>query len=152
MRQGDGPRPQDNQAALGIHQLARVEANWRKRERLWRLYDRELKGLGLGLPAPPEPETRHAYHLYTILVDEAELGVSRDAFLDRMTKAKIGVGVHYQSLPEHPVYQERLGWRPEEWPEAMRIGRQTVSLPLSPKMTEDDVRDVVAAARGAVRA
>ncbi len=142
----------DLQAAIGIHQLARVEANWRKRERLWRLYDRELKGLGLGLPAPPEPETRHAYHLYTILVDEAELGVSRDAFLDRMTKAKIGVGVHYQSLPEHPVYQERLGWRPEEWPEAMRIGRQTVSLPLSPKMTEDDVRDVVAAARGAVRA
>jgi dTDP-4-amino-4,6-dideoxygalactose transaminase len=138
----------DLQAAIGLHQLARVEQNWAKRERLWRLYDRELKGTGLGLPAPPEPGTRHAYHLYTVLVDEAELGVARDEVLERMAKANIGVGVHYQSVPEHPVYRQRLGWDPKEWPNAQRIGRQTVSLPLSPKMTEDDVLDVVAAMRG----
>ena len=55
----------------------------------------------------PEPDTKHAYHLYTAMVDEAEVGISRDAFLDGMAKQKIGVGVHYQSVPEHPVYQER---------------------------------------------
>ena len=137
----------DLQAALGIHQLARVDQNWRKREALWRSYDRHLKGLGLGLPAPPEPDTKHAYHLYTVRVDEAELGVPRDAFLESMAKQRIGVGVHYQSIPEHPVYQERLGWRPERWPNAHAIGQQTVSLPLSPKMTEDDVLDVVQAVK-----
>jgi len=135
----------DLQAAIGMHQLERVDANWRKREALWRLYDKHLKGTGLGLPAPPEPDTRHAYHLYTVMVDEGNVGVSRDAFLESMARRNIGVGVHYQSVPEHPVYQQRLGWDPEDWPNALRLGRQTVSLPLSPKMTEDDVLDVVAA-------
>jgi dTDP-4-amino-4,6-dideoxygalactose transaminase len=55
------------------------------------------------------------------------------------------VGVHYLSLPEHPYYQDRLGWRPEDTPEAMRIGRQTVSLPLSPALTDADVEDVIRA-------
>jgi dTDP-4-amino-4,6-dideoxygalactose transaminase len=140
----------DLQAAIGLHQLARIEQNWSKRERLWKAYDKELRGLGLGLPAPPEPDTRHAYHLYTVMVDEAKVGVSRDELLDRMAKQKIGVGVHYQSVPEHPVYQERLKWKPERWPNAHRIGQQTVSLPLSPKMTDDDVLDTVQALRTAL--
>jgi dTDP-4-amino-4,6-dideoxygalactose transaminase len=140
----------DLQAAIGIHQLARVDQNWKKREKLWKLYDKHLKGLGVGLPAPVEPGTKHAYHLYTIMVDEEETGVARDEVLDRMAKAKIGVGVHYQSVPEHPVYQERLKWKPEQWPNAHKLGQQTVSLPLSPKMTEGDVLDTVAALQQAL--
>jgi dTDP-4-amino-4,6-dideoxygalactose transaminase len=135
------------QAALGLHQLARVEAAWRRRGELWARYQEELAGLGLGLPAEPEPGTRHAYHLYTVLVDEERCGLSRDAFLDAMTAQNIGVGVHYLSLPEHPYYQERFGWRPEDWPQAMRVGRQTVSLPLSPALSDDDAGDVVRAVR-----
>jgi dTDP-4-amino-4,6-dideoxygalactose transaminase len=64
-----------------------------------------------------------------------------------MTAQRIGVGVHYLSLPEHPYYQDRLGWRPADTPNAMRIGRQTVSLPLSPALTDADVADVIAAVR-----
>lgn len=137
----------DLQAAIGLHQLARVDQNWKKRERLWKLYDKHLKGLGVGLPAPVEKGTKHAYHLYTIAVNKDEVGVDRDTVLDRMAKANIGVGVHYQSVPEHPVYQERLKWKPASWPNALRIGQQTVSLPLSPKMTDDDVLDTVDALR-----
>ena len=44
----------------------------------------------------------------------------RDAFLDAMTRRHIGVGVHYLSLPEHPYYQKRFGWRPQDYPNAMR--------------------------------
>ena len=51
-------------------------------------------------------------------------GISRDAFLDRMTRLGIGVGVHYLSIPEHPYYQQTLGWKPEDYPHAMRAGRQ----------------------------
>ena len=141
----------DLQAAIGKHQLARVDQNWKKREALWRLYDKHLQGSGLGLPAAPEADTKHAYHLYTVLVDSNAVGIGRDDLLDRMAKANIGVGVHYQSVPEHPVYQERLGWNPTTWPEAHRIGQHTMSLPLSPKMTEDDVLDVIAAIDGLVR-
>src|SRR5262249_3924279 len=114
---------------------------------IWARYMEALSGLPIGLPAAPEPQTRHAYHLFTILVDEARCGVSRDRFLDRMTACGIGVGVHYLSLPEHPYYQQRFGWRPEPFPHATRIGRQTVSLPLSAKLTDGDVADVIEAVR-----
>jgi len=135
----------DLQAAIGIHQLERVEANWRRREAIWKRYDESLRGLPLGLPAGPEAGTRHAHHLYTLLVDERAAGIGRDAFLDAMTAHNIGVGVHYLAIPEHPYYRETFGWRPEDYPNAMRIGRQTVSIPLSPKLSEKDVADVVAA-------
>ena len=137
----------DLQAAIGIHQLRRVEPFWRRREELWRRYDEALAGTALGLPAAPEAGTRHGLHLYTLLVDEARCGVGRDAFLDRMTAENIGVGVHYVSLPEHPVYQERFGWRPEDYPHAMRIGRQTVSIPLSAALDDADADDVLTAVR-----
>lgn len=135
----------DMQAALGIGQLARVEANWLRRQAVWDRYQSAFARLPLGLPAAPEPDTRHAFHLYTILVDEAVTGVARDEFLDRMTARKVGVGVHYLSLPEHPFYQRALGWRPEEYPVAARIGRQTVSLPISARLTDADVDYVIEA-------
>lgn len=137
----------DMQAALGIHQLRRVEANWRRREAIFAMYDEAFACLPLTTPAPPEDGSRHAYHLYTVLIDEARAGVSRDEFLRQMTFHNIGVGVHYLSLPEHPYYGKALGWRPEDYPHAARIGRQTVSLPLSPALTDADVSDVIAAVR-----
>ena len=137
----------DLQAALGIHQLARVERNWERRRQIWGRYQAELDGLGLGLPAEPEPGTRHALHLYTVLVDEERCGVARDPFLEAMTAQGIGVGVHYLAIPEHPYYRERFGWRPDDYPAARRIGRQTVSLPLSPALNDADVTDVVRAVR-----
>ncbi|TAM33511.1 MAG: DegT/DnrJ/EryC1/StrS family aminotransferase [Rhodanobacter sp.] len=133
----------DLQAAIGIHQLARVERNWKHRETIWNRYMEAFADLPIGLPAPPAPDTKHAYHLFTIMVDEARCGISRDTFLDAMNARKIGTGVHYLSIPEHPYYQQRFGWKPEQWPNAMRIGRQTVSLPLSPKLTETDIERVI---------
>jgi dTDP-4-amino-4,6-dideoxygalactose transaminase len=81
------------------------------------------------------------------MVDEKRTGISRDSFLTAMTALKIGVGVHYLSIPEHPYYQERFGWSPQDYPHARDIGRQTVSLPLSAKLTNDDVDDVIKAVR-----
>ena len=133
----------DLQAALGIHQLQRVEANWRRRAEIWQQYHEAFAGLPLTLPAEPEADTRHAHHLYTILIDEDRVGITRDEFLDAMTARNVGVGVHYLSIPEHPVYQEKFGWHPEDYPNATRIGRQTVSLPLSAKLTDEEVQRVI---------
>ena len=137
----------DLQAAIGIHQMAGVEANWRRRKEIWSRYQVAFADLPIEIPGEPDPDTRHAYHLYTILVDENRCGVSRDSFLDAMNASRIGAGVHYMSVPEHPYYQNRFGWRPERSPNAMRVGRQTVSLPLSPKLTDADVERVSAAVR-----
>jgi dTDP-4-amino-4,6-dideoxygalactose transaminase len=146
----------DLQAAIGIHQLARVEDNWLRRRGVWNHYQQALAELPIVLPAEPAADTRHAYHLYTVMIDRARCGIERDVFLERMNAKGIGTGVHYLSLPEHPYYRQRFGWRPEQWPHAMKIGRETVSLPLSAKLTERDLERVVSSvcqviSTGAVR-
>lgn len=141
----------DLQAAIGIHQLSRVEESWKRREEIWNRYMHAFGDLPIGLPAAPESDTRHAYHLFTITVDEARCGISRDAFLNAMNSRRIGTGVHYLSIPEHPFYQQRFGWRPEQWPNAKGVGQQTVSLPLSPKLSDNDVERVINAVRELVR-
>jgi dTDP-4-amino-4,6-dideoxygalactose transaminase len=135
----------DIQAAIGIHQLARVEQNWERRRQIWNRYDEAFRDLPITTPAAPAPRTRHACHLYTILVDEAATGISRDAFLEGMTAQNVGVGVHYLSVAEHPFYRESFGWQATDYPHAMQIGRQTVSLPLSAGLEDDDVADVIEA-------
>lgn len=137
----------DLQAAIGLKQLARVETYWQRREAIWKRYVDELADLPLALPPKPAPDTRHAHHLFSVQVDEARGGISRDAFLDAMTAQGIGVGVHYLALTEHPYYQQSLGWRPEHTPHATRAGRRTVSLPISAKLSDQDVSDVISAVR-----
>jgi dTDP-4-amino-4,6-dideoxygalactose transaminase len=137
----------DLQAAIGIHQLRRLETNWLRRDALRLRYDEAFAELPAERPAPPEPGTRHALHLYTLRIDPARAGIGRDTFIRRMTDQGIGVGVHYRSLPEHPYYRERLGWRPESVPHAARFGRQTVSLPFSPALAEPDIERVIRAVR-----
>jgi dTDP-4-amino-4,6-dideoxygalactose transaminase len=141
----------DIQAAIGIHQLARVEQNWLRRQEIWNRYQDVFADLPVMRPAPSAPDTRHAYHLYTIMIDEEELGISRDEFLDAMTARKIGVGVHYLSIPEHPFYRQRFGWRQEDYPNAVAVGRQTVSLPLSAKLDDSSVERVIAAVMNILR-
>jgi len=133
----------DLQAAIGLHQLYKIEKYWQRRQEIWGKYNQAFANLPIGLPPVPEINTRHAYHLYTIQVDKLKSGISRDDFLNAMNSHKIGVGVHYLSIPEHPYYQKTFGWKPEDYPYAMKFGRQTVSLPLSAKLTDEEVNDVI---------
>ncbi len=133
----------DLQAAIGIHQLERVEENWKRRKAIWENYQESFSNLPVGLPATPGPEIRHAYHLYSIMIEKPISGMSRDEFIDKITAAKIGIGVHYLCLAEHPFYREKYGWRPEDYPTADNIGSSTVSLPLSAKLSDDQVSYIV---------
>ena len=133
----------DLQAAIGIHQMRRVARCWRRREKLWSRYTDGLGALPVELPPAPDAGTLHGMHLYTLLIDEARCGVGRDALIMRLHGQNIGAGVHYRQLADHKVYQERFGWRPEQWPHAERVSQQTISLPLSAKMTSSDVEDVI---------
>jgi dTDP-4-amino-4,6-dideoxygalactose transaminase len=137
----------DLQAAIGIHQIQRVEASWQKRLRIWKRYDEAFVGLPVTRPAPLDSESRHALHLYTLLIDEARAGMTRDQFMLELHRRKIGTGVHYRPIHSHPIYQQRFGWRADDFPNAEAIGNATVSLPLSPKLSDDDVEDVIAGVR-----
>lgn len=133
----------DLQAALGIHQLRRVEQNWVRRQDIWDRYQQAFAGLPVGRPAEPEADTRHAYHLYTLKIDDRECGVSRDALMPRLGQAGVGTGVHYRSLAQQPFYQERFGWHPDEYPVSTSFGDQTISLPLGPKLNDADVDRII---------
>lgn len=138
----------DIQAAIGIHQLPRIDKYWKKRQKIWNQYNQAFHDLPVFTPAFPEPNTKHAYHLYTLLLDIDNLKISRDQFLDEMTRRNIGVGVHYIALHLHPYYQQTFGCKKGDFPNAEWISERTVSLPLSAKLTDEDVEDVISAVRG----
>jgi dTDP-4-amino-4,6-dideoxygalactose transaminase len=133
----------DLQAALGIHQLKRIEAGWHRRQQIWNRYQHAFEELPVVRPACPAADTRHAYHLYTIRINESDVGMCRDDFMAAMGKSGIGVGVHYLSLASHPHYQERFGWAPGDYPVAKAVGDTTVSLPLSSRLTDAEVERII---------
>ncbi|MDH3372278.1 MAG: DegT/DnrJ/EryC1/StrS family aminotransferase [Gammaproteobacteria bacterium] len=135
----------DLQAALGIHQLRRVEENWLRRREIWKAYQHAFADLPLGRPLEPDEHMRHAYHLYTLAVDEINCGMSRDDFIRHMSDAGIGVGVHYRSLAQQPYYQREYGWIPENYPVSTAFGDNTVSLPLGPKLQNAEIDRIIAA-------
>lgn len=136
----------DVQASLGLHQLPRLDEWIDRRAQLWERYDALLAGLPLQTPPPPEPGTRHARHLYQVLLAPGA-PLCRDELLDGLAARRIGAGVHYRGVHLHPYYRERYGLRPLDLPVASDISERTLSLPLSPKVSESDQDDVVRALR-----
>ncbi|MBC7228952.1 MAG: DegT/DnrJ/EryC1/StrS aminotransferase family protein [Actinobacteria bacterium] len=142
----------DIQASLGIHQLPRVERYRERRREIWKRYNEAFRDLPVFTPAPEEENTRHAYHLYTLLLDIDRMNITRDRFLDEMTRRNIGVGVHYVALHLHPFFQEEFGYREGDFPNAEWISERTLSIPLSAKLQEQDIIDVIAAVKEIIRA
>ncbi len=132
----------DIQAAIGIHQLPRVDRYWKRRQDIWNCYNSAFKKLPVLTPAQIKPYIRHAYHLYILLLDIDRLNILRDSFLDEMKKQNIGVGVHYIALHLHPYYQGAFGYKQGDFPNSEWISERTVSIPLSAKLTDVDVEDV----------
>jgi len=138
----------DLQAAIGIHQLQRVDHQWNRRQEIWNMYNEAFKDLPVFTPALVESDTKHAYHLYTLLLDIERLRISRDDFLDMMTKRNIGTGVHYVALHLHPFYRNTFGYKIGDLPNSEWISERTVSIPLSAKLTDEDVEDVIGTVKG----
>ena len=136
----------DLQASFGLHQLRRLEQNLARRETIWETYNRALTGVPLILPADPAPGTRHARHIYAVRVTpDAPLG--RDRLIEELYKRNIGTGVHFTALPLHRFFRKTYGCKKGDFPNAEAVGATTLSLPLSPKLTDADVQDVVAAVK-----
>ncbi len=134
----------DLAAALGLPQLAKIEEHWRQRERVWSQYSQLLRELPLSLPAT-DSESRHAYHLYTPILLLEELRVGRREIIAALEAENIGVGIHYVPVHQHPYYRQQFGFADSDFPNATFVGERTLSLPLSPAMSEQDVADVVTA-------
>ena len=132
----------DIQASIGVEQLKRIDAFWKRREKIWNIYNDFFKDLNVVVPSKVEKNTKHAYHLYTILINKKNNGMHRDVFLKKMHNAGIGTGVHYRSIPSHSFYKKKFGWNNKNFKNACQIGEQTVSIPLSAKLTNNDIHRI----------
>lgn len=131
----------DLQASLGIWQLRRLNDFIAIRERLAARYTRALSSLvQVGTPTiESQPGTQHAWHLYTISLDTSALTISRAQFIDELRGANVGASVHFIPIHFHPHYRIKFGWQPRDFPNAAVNYERTVSLPLYPAMSDDDV-------------
>ncbi|HOL11168.1 MAG TPA: DegT/DnrJ/EryC1/StrS family aminotransferase, partial [Bacillota bacterium] len=137
----------DLQAAIGINQLQRIEKYSKRRRYIWERYNQAFSDLPVITPALEEPNTRHALHLYTLLIDIDKTKLSRDQVLNKLHEEQIGTGVHYIALHLQPYYAETFGFRRGDFPNAEYISERTLSLPLSAKLSDEDVEDVIEAVR-----
>ena len=133
----------DIQAAIGIHQLGKIDRYHRRREEIWRRYDEALASAPIELPPPPEENTVHARHLYVIRLRLDELRINRDGAVEQLYRRGIGTGIHYRALHLHQYYRETFRYHPEDFPHAADYSERALSLPLSAKLTERDVEDVI---------
>ncbi len=138
----------DIQAALGLHQLPALDGFIRRRTELAQRYQQELAAWPQWtLPQVPAFAQRHAWHLYTPLINPESAGIDRDAFMAGMKERNIGTGLHYRAAHLYPYYRERFGFERGDFPNAETISDRVVSLPLFPGMTNADQNRVFAAMR-----
>jgi len=135
----------DVASSFALSQLSRVESNWEKRNSVWKKYMTDFRGLPVYLPPNIPENIKHAYHLFTIYLKVESLKVSRDFVLNALTKEGIGTGVHYTAIHAHPYYHKTFGWNAKNFPNSQWMSERTLSLPLSAKLTDQDVDDVIQA-------
>lgn len=142
----------DVSAALGLHQLKKLGGFLRTRERYAKIYDEGLKDLNeLILPPKGDHNFKHSWHLYAVLIKPELLKIGRDEMIKALLKENIGTGIHYRAVHLHSYYREKYGYKIGDYPSAEFVSERTFSLPLSPKMSEEDVYDVVTAVKRIVR-
>jgi dTDP-4-amino-4,6-dideoxygalactose transaminase len=132
----------DMQAAIGIHQLRKLEQFIGVRTRYAELYRAILADVEeIELP-PDDPRCRHAWHLYMIRLNLDKLEISRDQFILALRGRGIGTSVHFIPIPMHPFFAP-FAARPEnQCPRAAALYPRLVSIPLYPAMTEAQVEYV----------
>jgi len=129
----------DVAAAIGLAQLERADIFHRERERCARFYRERLAGLEtIDLPLVHGNMEDHAWHLFVIILNERS-PVSRHRFIKIMAERGIGTSVHYKPLHRMTYYRERYNLRPEDYPNAERIWKGCVSLPIYPSLSDADL-------------
>jgi UDP-4-amino-4,6-dideoxy-N-acetyl-beta-L-altrosamine transaminase len=140
-------RMTDLQAALGLSQLKRLPQLRRARVERANRYDDLLRDLPLQLP-PRLADRECAWHLYAVEIGAGSRR-SRAEVFERMRDEGIGVNVHYIPIHMQPYYQAR-GFRPGDFPNAEHYYAGAVSIPLFPKMTDEQQRHVADVLRSAL--
>ncbi len=141
----------DIQAAIGIHQLTKLDRFIQRRAGIAEYYNKAFSGVEEVItPAAAPYPYRHAWHLYTPLVRIEKLGIDRDQFMAELKKENIGTGLHFKAVHHHPWYRENMPVPAGSLPNADYASDRILSLPLFPRMTMEDAGDVVEAVKNVI--
>jgi UDP-4-amino-4,6-dideoxy-N-acetyl-beta-L-altrosamine transaminase len=136
---GRNYRITDFQCALGISQLRKLEEFIRKREWIAKMYNEAFEDVHEIETPIVKPYVKHAWHIYTVLLN----GINRDEFFSKMRERNIGVNVHYIPIYRFSYYQEHFNFNPKDFPVTKEVFSKIVTLPLYPKMEDEEVEYVI---------
>ncbi len=141
----------DIQAAIGLHQLRKLPGFQARRRAIVHRYDEAFSRCE-ELRTPAEsPDIEHAWHLYVLRLNIERLDVSRNQFVEELKARNIGSSVHFIPIHLHRYYREKYAYKPDDLPVAYREYQRIISLPLYPRMSDQDVEDVIEAVCDLVR-
>ena len=140
----------DIQAALGIHQLRKLDEFIERRTRYARMYHDAFSDLEEVETPPDNPQCRHAWHLYVLRLNLRRLKIDRGKIIRELQQKGIGTSVHFIPIPLLR-YFSRLPMAQYACPRALELYPRIVSLPLYPGMTEDQVQYVTRGVREVVQ-
>lgn len=141
----------DIQAAIGLVQLGKLTGFQARRRQIVKLYDEAFSDIP-ALQVPVERKhVEHAWHLYVLRLNQESLTIERDQFIEELRQRNIGSSVHFIPLHLHPYYRNKYGYRADDFPVAYSNYQRLLSLPLHPRLTDNDVGDVIQAVRDVVR-
>jgi dTDP-4-amino-4,6-dideoxygalactose transaminase len=123
------------QASLLLHQLERIEDLWEARERIARAYTSALGGRSCLRLHTLRPRTKHARHLFTVLTNPRD----RDRHLAELQDAGVGVAVNFRAIHLLDYYQRKYAFARGAFPHAELIGDSTITIPLYPRLQEDEI-------------
>ena len=137
----------DIAAAIGIHQLKKAKAFQERREWMAMQYNEAFADLPMTTPFVKRPDDTHAWHLYVLQLDLSAISVDRDKFIELMAKESIGTSVHFIPLHLQPYWRDTYNYQSEDYPVALDVFNCAMSLPIYPKMTDEDVQNVINAVK-----
>lgn len=135
----------DIQSSIGIHQLKKINEMQKRRLEISKMYTKKFKNIDEIIIPPIENNTIHSWHLYPIQIKTELLKIDRNEFIEALKAENIGTSVHFIPIHLHPYYQKTFGFKIGDFSIAESIYNREISLPIYPRMTDDDVRDVIRA-------
>ena len=142
----------DIQCALGLSQLKKLDLFIKRRRHITNIYNSAFANIEhVKLPVEPEGK-KSSCHLYAMQIDFEELGKTRAAFINALKEKGIFTQVHYIPVHLQPFYTKRYGFKEKEYPVAERYYTKTISLPVYPGMTDEDLERVIYSVKGCLHA
>ena len=133
----------DIQAALGLQQLRKLPAFYARRREIVRAYQAAFSSMECFQIPVERPDVQHAWHLYVLRLNLERCRISRNQFINELKARNISTSVHFIPVHLHPFYRQKYGYKPEDFPIAYREYQRIVSLPLYPRLNNQDVADVI---------